>query len=414
MRTSSPADTRTANGGRSHHQTLNRDFFVVISLLHLYLLSPFLRPGVLHRVPANSFFLVLSLITASVQICATAAPVAASTGSDPEAVLYLIGDAGLAESESPVIVQLRSDLRSIPKATPTAVAFLGDNIYPRGLRTEEPYYTRDRNHLDAQIEIVRGSSATGIFLPGNHDWDNSGEDGLARLAAQENYLATQANQGVATTMLKPQGGCPGPETMRLGDACLLVFLDTQWWLHRFHRGGETCASMTKEQVIDKLGAILRDAELPAIVLGHHPLQTRGPHRGSFWRHILHWFVPRNQDLPNPKYKEMRTALIELFQEFDDQPLLYAAGHDHSLQVFDGASYGVAGLVLVSGSGSKLSEVDEDPKLLFSAGRSQGEMGYMKLEFYADGTIYLKAFTAGIGEGGVPIRRMRYETSVQSR
>ncbi len=383
-------------------------------LLHIDPMSSSLKPRVLHRVPANLFFLALSLIAASVQVCTAAAPVAASTESDPEAVLYLIGDAGLAESESPVIVQLRSDLRSIPDATPAAVAFLGDNIYPRGLRTEAPYYTRDRNHLDAQIEIVRGSSAAGIFLPGNHDWDNSGDEGLARLAAQEDYLATQARQGVATTMLKPQGGCPGPETMQLGDACLLVFLDTQWWLHRYQRGGEACASITKEQVIDELGAILRDAELPAIVLGHHPLETRGPHRGSFWRHVLHWFVPRNQDLPNPKYKKMRTALIELFQQFDDQPLLYAAGHDHSLQVFDGASYGIAGLVLVSGSGSKLSEVEQDPKLLFSAGRSQGEMGYMKLEFYADGTIYLKAFTAGIGEGGTSTTQMRYETSIQSR
>ena len=383
-------------------------------LLHINPRSSSSKTRIFHRVAANSFFLVLSLITASVQICATAEPVAASTESDPAAVLYLIGDAGLAESESPVIVQLRSDLHSIPDATPVAVAFLGDNIYPRGLRTEAPYHTRDRNHLDAQIEIVRGSSATGIFLPGNHDWDNSGDQGLARLAAQEDYLATQASQGVATTMLKPQDGCPGPETMRRGDTCLLVFLDTQWWLHRYQRGGEACSSVTKEQVIDELGAILRDTKLPAIVLGHHPLETQGPHRGSFWRHVLHWFVPRNQDLPNPKYKKMRTALIELFQEFDDQPLIYAAGHDHSLQIFDGASYGVAGLVLVSGSGSKLSEVEQAPQLRFSAGRSQGEMGYMKLEFYADGAIYLKAFTAGIGEEGVPIKRLRYETSVQSR
>ena len=383
-------------------------------LLHMNPRNSSAKPMMLHRVPANSFFLVLSLITASIQTCATAEAVAASTGSDPAAVLYLIGDAGLAESDSPVIVQLRSDLRSIPDATPTAVTFLGDNIYPRGLRTEAPYYTRDRSHLDAQIEIVRGSSATGVFLPGNHDWDNSGDEGLARLAAQEEYLAAQANQGVATTMLKPQGGCPGPETMRLGDSCLLVFLDTQWWLHRYQRGGEACSSATKEQVVDELGAILRDTKLPVIVLGHHPLETQGPHRGSFWRHVLHWFVPRNQDLPNPKYKKMRTALIELFREFDDQPLIYAAGHDHSLQVFDGASYGVAGLVLVSGSGSKLSGVEQAPQLRFSAGRSQGEMGYMKLEFYADGAIYLKAFTAGIGEEGVPIRQMRYETSVQSR
>ena len=128
--------------------------------------------------------------------------------------------------------------------------------------------------------------------------------------------------------------------------------------------------------------------------------------------MLHWFLPLHQDLPNPRYQKMRNALVKLFQKFPQQPLLYAAGHDHSLQVFDGAPFGVAGLVLVSGAGSKLSKVEEDPSLLFAAGRSQGEMGYMKIEFFAAGSDYLKVFTDGTRQGGAPAARMRFETSLR--
>ncbi|SVE17218.1 uncharacterized protein METZ01_LOCUS470072, partial [marine metagenome] len=187
--------------------------------------------GLFQRLP---LFLVFALFSTSALPCA----IAGSATSGPEAVLYLIGDGGLAESGSPVMGQLRDDLLSLSEKTPAVVAFLGDNIYPRGLRIEAPYYATDRGHLDAQIEVVRGSSALAIFVPGNHDWDDSGKNGRARLAAQEDYLAAQAIDGLETTLLRPQGGCPGPETMRLGEAALLVFLDTQWWLHPHERSEE--------------------------------------------------------------------------------------------------------------------------------------------------------------------------------
>ena len=365
------------------------------------------RCGLLPEIP---LFLLFALLAAS--ILPGVAPLGAA--SRPEAVLYLIGDGGLAESGSPVMGQLRDDLLSLPAETPAVVAFLGDNIYPRGLRTEAPHYATDRGHLEAQIEVVRGSSAAAVFVPGNHDWDNSGKEGRARLAALEDYLAARAIEGPEATLLRPQGGCPGPETMRLGNAALLVFLDTHWWLHRHERSEEACAWGSEEKVIEELGSILRQTELPAIVLGHHPLETRGPHRGTFWRGVLHWFLPLNQDLPNPRYQKMRNALVELFQKFPQQPLLYAAGHDHSLQVFEGAPFGVAGLVLVSGAGSKLSKVKEDRSLLFAAGRSQGEMGYMKIEFFAAGSDYLKVFTDGTRQGGAAAARLRFETTLPSR
>ena len=86
-------------------------------LLHINPRSSSSKTRMLHRVAANSFFLVLSLITASVQICATAEPVAASTESDPAAVLYLIGDAGLVE-----------DIEQMPMGIHTMISEGGGNI----------------------------------------------------------------------------------------------------------------------------------------------------------------------------------------------------------------------------------------------------------------------------------------------
>ena len=67
-----------------------------------------------------------------------------------------------------------------------------------------------------------------------------------------------------------------------------------------------------------------------------------------------------------------------------KPLLYAGGHDHSLQVFE-AEDGV-GYILVSGAGidSKLSTVSHRDSTLFAHLHS----GFMSVDFKKDGSVWL--------------------------
>jgi hypothetical protein len=117
----------------------------------------------------------------------------------PEAsvVLYLIGDAGKATCESPVIVQLKREVAQRSRNSEVVVAFLGDNIYSRGLHEPaHPHHPEDVEHLEAQIDVVRGTRAKGIFIPGNNDWGYSGERGLTQIHGRVNRLATCLRAGM--------------------------------------------------------------------------------------------------------------------------------------------------------------------------------------------------------------------------
>jgi hypothetical protein len=259
----------------------------------------------------------------------------------------------------------------------------------------------------------------GVFIPGNHDWGYGDERGLGQIRRQADYLSAAAGPDLDVRLI-PAAGCPGPTTMRLGGTVLLVMLDTDLWL-RDHDWGESrdCANRSLESALASLGQALRAAELEgrhAVVLGHHPLRTNGPHGGYFgfkdelfpgtrlWAPlyiplpflypIVRNFGVSRQDLSNPTYDRMRKQYESVFREFPEQPLVYAAGHDHTLQVLAGRALGVR-YALVSGAGSRLEPVARDDAL-FAAGKQKGERGYMRIDFYEDGRALLTVVTDGTG------------------
>ncbi len=338
-----------------------------------------------------------------------------------EAVVYLIGDAGASPVRSRVLNHLKAEAAERSRNAEVVVAFLGDNIYELGLREpSHPGRQADVRHLEAQIHVVRGTAATGVFVPGNHDWGGgSGPGGLETVRRQGAYLAAVAREGVNVAQLPPDG-CPRPALMPIPGSVLLVFIDTQWRL-RYGDGvtqNPDCRNGSPEEVVSSLrGALRRNATgegRRVIVLAHHPLETYGPHGGYFglkdqffpatnlWKPL---YIPipfiyaivrnsgvSNQDLSAPKNRRMRQELASVFSELSDHPLVYAAGHDHGLQVYDGREYGVR-YILVSGAGSKLTNIGNS-NALFAAGTQQGELGYMRLEFLTDGRVLLSVITDG--------------------
>ena len=101
----------------------------------------------------------------------------------------------------------------------------------------------------------------------------------------------------------------------------------------------------------------------------------------------------SQDMKNGKNRDMRAQLEAVFEDYPEQPLVYAAGHEHSLQVYEGGDFGV-GWNLVSGAGSRLSEVSDHFGALFVAGKHLKELGYMRVEFFTDGRVLLSVLTDG--------------------
>jgi hypothetical protein len=282
--------------------------------------------------------------------------------------VYLIGDAGApAPGGEPVLEALSRELRDTTGER--VVVFLGDNIYPRGMPERgRPNRPEAERRLAAQIEAVTRSGATGYFVLGNHDWKGEG-DGLAAVRRQEQYIDSAGGGRIS---LAPVAGCPGPSSVDVGRRLRLVLLDTNWWLTPdAFPPASRCPTGSESEIVDSLSQAVRSAgERVVVVAAHHPLTTGGVHGGYFgW--IEHVFpltvvVPglwlplpligslyptarqhgiSSQDLPSVAYQRLIAAVRRAFAKA--QPELYAAGHEHNLQVI---AEGAATLELVSGAG----------------------------------------------------------------
>ena len=285
--------------------------------------------------------------------------------------------------------------------------FLGDNIYPNGLpSTTDSGYVKAQERLDAQLSIMDQSKAFGIFIPGNHDWASGGKEGLQFIRRQAEYINDVLPED---QNFFPSNGCPGPEKLDLVPL-RIIFLDTHWWLHKWEKGTSSCSFQTKEESLAGLLEFLQTAgKRRVLVVGHHPLNSHGPHGGFFdWiDHIfplvrlddrlwipfpvlgsvaqfVRWFMVRSdQDLVGPLNKEMVFDLKKVFSR--SPPFIYASGHDHNLQVLSGTP--LVDYFLISGLGSsqKATSVGHGADTIFA----HLHPGFMALDFWEDDKVLLQ-------------------------
>ena len=335
---------------------------------------------------------------------------------EPDAVvqtLFLVGDAGLpAKGGEPVLIALRQQLeRAAGHAT---VAFLGDNLYPSGLPAPgHPQLAEMERRLDDQVDAARATGARVVFIPGNHDWARGGPDGRKAVRRQERQVEARGGEGASYL---PNDGCPGPETLDVGERLRLVALDSQWWLQPHDRPEHlrpSCSADSEEEVVAALRSALEGtADREVVVLAHHPLVSGGPHGGKFGfrQHLFplaEWkkgpFVPlpiigslypmartsgaSAQDQTSGEYRRMRDALASAMR--GRMPLAWASGHEHVLQVIESREWG---RVLVSGSGiyGHVTYVRDVEGSLYRADRS----GFMRLDFPRSGRPRLSVVEVG--------------------
>lgn len=307
------------------------------------------------RAPPARLRLASTVLLLSAASCAAPAPQAAWVDPAPpidsvESIVFLIGDAGDAlPGRSPVTAKLADEVerwsRSVATDSAVVVFFLGDNVYPEGVRDrDDPAFTEDSLKLSSQVLTIRGEharrfSARGYFLAGNHDWGGRpGEAGLPRLRNETELVEAFRDEGHLVDFL-PQAGAPGPVVLDIGAHARFVVIDTQWWLQ-----GHDPAS--ERRVLGELSRSLRTAGRRTVaVAAHHPFISGGMHGGG--GSLLDgfgvlWLLRRAgalvQDLNSAPYRALRTSLSRIFRE-DGTPLLFAGGHDHSLQVIRRAEAG---------------------------------------------------------------------------
>jgi hypothetical protein len=356
--------------------------------------------------------LLLAAVASGTSAAARASTTAAVTqeGGVVDATVFLLGDAGKPKKPvDPVLASMRVDVekaRAAASVSEVAVAYLGDNVYEKGIPEEgDSNYAEYARRLLAQVDVLgeRGSGklapVRGIFIPGNHDWAGNAADGWDRIRRQDRLLAAAAAEREIDVALLPAGGCPGPEVVDVATSVRLVAVDTQWWLRTGSKpiGPDSpCSTRSVDELLDALDEQLGTADgRLVIVLTHHPLASGGPHGGHLafkewvWPtyNLLYYpyrllKTPR-QDLASEPYAAMIAGLRGVYAAHP--PLLGASGHDHNLQVIEGD---LPRYQLVSGAGSKRRAVrgTSDPRFnsLFWSERN----GYMRLDVYADGRVHL--------------------------
>lgn len=294
--------------------------------------------------------------------------------------LVLIGDAGDPQPADPTLAALGR--WSDAHADRTTVLFLGDNVYPAGLRAE----ARERDEAILR-QLLRSTRAHKIFVPGNHDWGRATSP--AALLEMQRFLEAHAHLGAE---LAPRDGCPGPVARELAPpggeldgGLVLLIVDFHWWLLPAE-ARPSCAGVsdTDEFVAALRGELARRAGQNVVIAAHHPLRSGGPHGGftrGFWIDVgagLYQLVGSLQDLWEPSYAEMIAIVSDVLAEAP--PLAFVAGHDHSLQILDGGD--AARLLVVSGAGSasKITGVTALDETLFA----HAHAGFVVVDFFAGG------------------------------
>jgi hypothetical protein len=288
--------------------------------------------------------------------------------------IILIGDAGaLVNGKSPVLEAVKKNIKFDKKTT---VIYLGDNLYDYGLPDEfHDDYLREKEALDSQINIARGTPAKVYMIPGNHDWGNGDRAGQYTIVRQQQYVDFA---GLENVKFFPEGGCPGPVEVNLSKDVVLVIFDSQWWIHPYEKPGieSDCDNKLPEQVLAQMEDILNKNYKKLVLFAcHHPFKSNGPHGGYYtWKQHIFPFTDMNrnayiplpilgsaypivrsvfgtpQDIKHPKYQNMITEFNKVLKNHPHVIRLH--GHEHTLQLIKNDSL----TEVISGAGCKTNRV----------------------------------------------------------
>lgn len=342
-----------------------------------------------------------------------------SRSGNKQFTLFFIGDTGDPSTE-PIESNLRVLQHHLEKAGEhSAIVFMGDNIYNYGLLPEDhPGREDSERRIDTQLQILSNYQGRAIFIPGNHDWNNDREGGLEAIKRQQEYI----DNNLGSASFAPRNGCPGPFEVQLDSSNVLLLIDTEWWLYPHAKPGlKACAHGSRDRFIQAMDSLARHHDQHNIfIAGHHPIYSNGTHGGHFpvkkhlfpllkYNSSLYLPLPiigsvnplyrktvgYRQDLAGKEYRQLREGLEGVFQKYSN--LLYASGHDHSLQYHPvgGQHYVVAGAGTVtsyvrrgksadfaySHKGFARVDIDENESILTfwtpEGDRPEGRMVYVK-------------------------------------
>ncbi|MEP6746517.1 MAG: BamA/TamA family outer membrane protein [Bacteroidota bacterium] len=317
--------------------------------------------------------------------------------------VILIGDAGEKNLVQKAIID-----DAISKSIPgkTIALFLGDNVYPNGVELSGNKKQVSLDILRSQFESLRKNNIPVYFIPGNHDWDESGPAGYEKMMAANEFITAQND---SLLQIIPSNACPGPYELNVSDDLVIVAMDSEWWLYPYdkHSDKSDCACKTKRDILGRLQDIVeRNRDKVIIFATHHPFDTYGSHGGYYSLKeylfpltdlkknlyiplpiigslypLLRKAFPPAEDVKNVLYQDMKKGVNDILKQ--NPNALHAAGHEHTLQLIQGDV-----LQIVSGSGCKHTPVKKGKGSLYASDSS----GYVMADILTDKSIRLNYYT----------------------
>lgn len=333
--------------------------------------------------------------------------------------LFLIGDTGdISTGKADPVLKCLCAHFDVNQ--PSAVIFLGDNIYPRGLPPKGHLLRRGAELvLEKHHAAVKDYHGKVLFIAGNHDWNKGRSDGFECVRRQEKFLEKLFG---GKNVFLPSNGCPGPAVVDIGERIAIIAIDTQWWMQKGYRPAgpqDGCRVNGEEDFFEQFEqAIVANSGKTVIVAGHHPIYSYAIHGGRF--KLKHHIFPltiydknawlplpglgsllplyrkllgAREDMAHPRYRRFRARMKDILERYPG--IIYAAGHEHNLQYIEKKG----NHFIVSGSGSKVKYVVQSGKYLRYGHKHKG---FFKLRIEPDGSVELSAWcidTSGIKEKG---------------
>ena len=318
--------------------------------------------------------------------------------------IIFIGDAGEINSRQTAVIKNASEHILQGK---TAVIYLGDNIYPKGMALPgSPLESEAHKIIQSQYVPLRSKGAPVFFIPGNHDWNESRKEGLMKIKRADEYLNQQND---SLLQLVPHNGCPGPYEINLSGNLTVIAFDSEWWLHALPKNNPAgaCDCKTEDEFIARLDEMIyRNRHKIILLASHHPFQSYGRHGGYFsWKDHLFPLTAVNkslyiplpiigslypllrktflnpEDLGHSVYKEMIKRIDSAFAAFPN--LIHVAGHEHTLQLIKTGQ-----IQVVSGAGSKEGYVRKGKNALFAKNTN----GYVTADLLLNNDLRFSFYT----------------------
>ncbi|CAH1002158.1 hypothetical protein LEM8419_03075 [Neolewinella maritima] len=326
----------------------------------------------------------------------------APTG-EPTYSTFMVGDLGYDYQRG--LTTLEAMIKAMPREKKqSSLLLLGDITGTDGLRKNDN--DDEMAHLAAIAERLQRVPGKVYYTPGENEIGRSGQ--FSRLERVEEYFEENSEKKVK---FMPNRACSGPDDTELYDRVGLIGVNTAWYMADWDRDEEVsegCDYTNRDAMTFALADEIKGyRDQVKIVMMHHPLQANGNRGGqySLRQHLFPLadlipgaYVPLpvvgsifrliqgvgggQQDVHNLRYQEfVRKVKAGIDDEIN---VIFVSAHEHNMMLVHEGEY----MQVVAGSGST-----RGPGLGGNdANYVHGAIGYSRLDFYEDGSVYVGFYT----------------------